>query len=223
MRHYDVCKGGFLYMITIKDLTVHLDNQLVLDHLDFHIGKNEIVLITGDNGSGKSTLLKTIAGRYKYDSGSVEIQEPFIYHQQQYPLLQDMTIKENMIVYSNILGFSINQKAKDILGCLGLASHMSKTIDKLSGGQQQRTGLAITLLRHSNLYLLDEADSAMDPNGRALYYELLNSLKKSGKSIVLISHHVKEAGQIADRVYSLSKGTGTIVPIDKYEQKEVIR
>lgn len=194
-------------MIKVKNISLSFEEKMILDSLSMAIGKGELVLLIGDNGSGKSTLLKALAGRHQFSSGYIGIDGPFVYHQQQFPLLHDMTVMENIQMLTHVLGIKYEKKQLDkMLQRLNLEEQIKQNIETLSGGQRQRLGLLLTMLRDREIFLIDEADSAMDPKGRSLYNDLLVELKKAGKTVLFISHHTKESMQIADVCYLLKGG-----------------
>lgn len=199
-------------MITVNNLVVNFKENNVLNKVNMNIKKGELVLLIGDNGTGKSTLLKTIAGRVKKESGTILINNEFIYHQQNFPLLQNMTLNENIAVLKVALKLTFSTSSfNNLVEKLGLKEHMNKTIEVLSGGQKQRFSILITMLRETEVYLIDEADAAMDPKGRTLYYKLLLELNKQGKTILMISHHIKESFEISDKCYLLNNGKTKLI------------
>lgn len=195
-------------MIKVKDVQVRFGETTVLESVSMEVKKGELVLLIGDNGTGKSTLLKTLAGRNETVKGYIGIDAPFVYHQQNFPLLHDMTVIENIQMLAHVLGIKYDsEQLEALLQRLNLTEQIKQNIESLSGGQRQRLGLLLTMLRDREIFLIDEADSAMDPKGRSLYNELLLELRAKGKSVLFISHHTKESMQIADSCYVLVDGS----------------
>lgn len=200
-------------MIEVKDLCVKFGEKMILNQLNLNVKKGQLVLILGENGSGKSTLLKTIAGRIKPETGGVTVKKPFVYHQQEFPLLDNMTVEENIKVYTKTLGFKYEKEVLiKLIHKLQLTEFQKLTIEKLSGGQRQRLSLLITMLREQEVFLIDEADAAMDPKGRILFLEQLKRMKELGKTVVFISHHIKESLKIADGCFVLKDGKADYIP-----------
>lgn len=207
-------------MIKVRDVQVRFGENTVLESISMDIKKGELVLLIGDNGTGKSTLLKTLAGRIETVKGYIGIDVPFVYHQQNFPLLHDMTVIENIQMISHVLGITYdNDNLEVLLQRLNLTKQTKQNIESLSGGQRQRLGLLFTMLRDRDIFLIDEADSAMDPKGRSLYSDLLCELKIKGKSVMFISHHTKESMQIADKCYVLVDGRLRMVDPKKIDSE----
>lgn len=218
-------------MIQIKDLVVEFDHKKVLNKLNMTVDEGRLVILIGDNGCGKSTLLKTIAGRIPPREGQIKVKHGFTYHQQKFPLLDNMTVEENIKVFSGALGFEVKKEGLErLLEALELTAFRKVCVEKLSGGQQQRLSLIITLLRDKAIYILDEADAAMDPKGRNLYHKELNALRNKGKTILLVSHHVKEVLKFADDCFLIKDGKASHIDpkgiseeLYKYSNHEFIK
>lgn len=218
-------------MIQIKDIVVEFDEKRILNKLNMTIEKGRLVMLIGDNGCGKSTLLKTIAGRVLPREGHIKVKHSFTFHQQKFPLLENMTVEENIKVFSGALEFDVKKEELDkLLKSLDLIDFRKVCVDKLSGGQQQRLSLIITLLRNKDIYIIDEADAAMDPKGRNLYHNELKELRDNGKTILLVSHHVKEVLKFADDCFLIKDGKASYInpqnisdELYKYSNHEFIK
>jgi len=190
--------------IEIKRFSVNFDETKILKDVSLEVNKGEAIYFLGGNGSGKSTLFNSLTGRIKSSNELFKIRGKAVHHAQFPSLFSNMTVKENIQTYSLIFSDKISDSVIDEwIFKLGIKECGNKPIEKLSGGQRQRLALIISMIRKGDIYLFDEADSAMDPRGRQIFFELLVQLKKSGKTILWISHHVKESVEIADRCYLL--------------------
>jgi len=194
-------------VIAVAGIKLVLGGKEIINNLDLVVYKGELVFLAGRNGSGKSSLLNTIVGRYGVSAGTISVSGQIAYQEQKPIYLADMTVIENLACFRNLFRSSIsNPKLDTLLARVGLSTARNTNTSRLSGGEKQRLSLAITLLRDRCLYLFDEADSAMDPIGRGDYFNLLMQLKGEGRTVLWISHHIKESLSVADRCYFLAQG-----------------
>lgn len=192
--------------------------------MSFDLSDCEVLAIVGRSGSGKSTLLRMLAGLMKPDSGSIlfrgeplkDPEEQLIAgHDKIKMVFQDFQVKPNMTVAENIkyklLHFNKEyqeERCDELLNLCGLEELASKMPKELSGGQQQRLSLARALADDPELLLMDEPFSNLDPIIKEdLLIELTDIVKKEGLSLVLVSHDVRDALLIADRIAYVDQGT----------------
>ncbi|WP_420386469.1 ABC transporter ATP-binding protein [Roseivirga sp.] len=192
--------------------------------MSFELSDCEVLAIVGRSGSGKSTLLRMLAGLMKPDSGSIlfrgeplkDPEEQLIAgHDKIKMVFQDFQVKPNMTVAENIryklLHFNKEyqeERCDELLNLCGLREFASKKPRELSGGQQQRLSLARALADDPELLLMDEPFSNLDPIIKEdLLIELTDIVRKEGISLVLVSHDVRDALLIADRIAYVDQGT----------------
>jgi NitT/TauT family transport system ATP-binding protein len=198
---------------------------LVLDHVDFEVKENEIISILGKSGSGKSTLLRILAGLVRATSGEVYYRDQPILEPvhgltmvfQHFALLPWLTVLENVELGLEAQGVSKNErreralKAIDIVGLDGFESAYPK---ELSGGMSQRVGFARALVVDPEILLMDEPFSALDvltaDNLRNDLIDIWQSNKTKIKSIILVTHNIEEAAQMADRIFVFANNPGYI-------------
>lgn len=186
-------------MISLKNLIFQYDNKEILNDANFTFCKNKLYFIVGKNGVGKSTLFKLLNGEEKKQSGDIKIDGTVYLHKQSPIFFQDMTVKENVESFIELLEVKVNYK--DIEKEYDLEKISNVVTGKLSGGEKQKLYLAITSLNKDNIILLDEADSALDPDSRKFYYEdVLKQYVRKGKTVLVISHNISEILNYAEGI-----------------------
>jgi len=214
-------------MIDIKGLTkVFKDgdyNKVALDDINLKINDGEMVSIMGPSGSGKSTLLNIIACFDDASKGEVYINDNNITSLKKRKkekfrrdnisfIFQDYALLENFTCYENVeLPLLINKvrsrKAKtlSLLEKMNLLEEKNKKITKLSGGQRQRVAIARALALDTNLILADEPTGALDQKMGEEVTDILRSINKEGKTIIIVTHDEKVANK-TDRIIKLMDG-----------------
>jgi NitT/TauT family transport system ATP-binding protein len=193
--------------------------SLAISDASFEVAAGELVALVGPSGCGKTTLLKILAGLQGYDSGEVHIGSAA--HQfdpsrdvgmvfQQALLLKWRRVLQNVLLPAEILGLPIREsreRAYGLLAMVGLAGSEEKYPYELSGGMQQRAAIARALIHDPKLILMDEPFGALDALTRErMNLELLNIWKKSGKTIIFVTHGIAEAVFLGTRVVVLTAG-----------------
>lgn len=208
-----------------KGIRKQYDERLVLGGVDLEVYPGQIVALIGSSGSGKSTLLRCINLIEQIDDGQIwlegddisrpGIDEDLVRQQiglvfQSYNLFAHLSILENITLALRHVQGKTAAEAKEIaLGWLkriGLADKADSYPDKLSGGQQQRTAIVRAVALNPKLLLLDEVTSALDPELVGEVLELIRDLKNSGTTIVMATHELSFARDVADWVIFLDQG-----------------
>jgi putative ABC transport system ATP-binding protein len=215
-------------MIRVRDLVMRLPSGgrslTILDGITLDVGAGEVCAITGPSGSGKSTLLGLIAGLDRPSAGSIAVAGVEItgldedalakfrratvgYVFQSYHLIPTMTAVENVAVPLEIAGEpDALERARGLLGDVGLADRAHHYPVQLSGGEQQRVALARAVALGPGLLLADEPTGNLDSATGAQIIELLLALnRRHGSTLVLVTHDEALAGR-ADRVVKLHDG-----------------
>ncbi|WP_127503211.1 amino acid ABC transporter ATP-binding protein [Actinoplanes solisilvae] len=198
---------------------------VVLDGLDLAVDEHEVVALIGASGSGKSTLLRCVNLLTEIDDGTItldgeDITDPRIDPDrvrqkiglvfQSYNLFPHMTVLDN-ITLAPVRVFrkpaaDAREQAREWLARVGLLNHAGSYPDRLSGGQQQRVAIVRALVNSPRLLLLDEVTSALDPELVGEVLTMIRDLKGEGVTMVLATHEMGFARQVADRVAFLDNG-----------------
>lgn len=228
-------------MINIQHLSKSFSSLEVLKQIDLHVNSGEVIAILGPSGSGKSTLLRCINGLEELTSGSIEVngividakQSPRERNRQirksrlhtgmvfqQFNLYPHKTVLENVIEAPIIVKkWSKNkavEKAEQLLKRVGLLDKKDVYPSRLSGGQQQRVAIARALAMEPDILLFDEPTSALDPELVDEVLAVIKELAKDGMTMVIVTHEMAFAREVADRIIFMADGV--IVEEDIPEQ-----
>lgn len=205
--------------LNVYNLNKKFGNKVVLSNINLTINKNEIFGLIGLNGAGKTTFIKTILDLLDADSGNIEImglsstytksRRNLRYLPEKFQVSSMLKGIEFLKIFSNF-----NQKNENILNeiyeladLLALdRKALSNKVSKYSKGMMQKLGLISTFLGKSDLVILDEPMSGLDPKARICLKELLLKSKLEGKSIFFSSHVLSDIDEICDRIAVLNNG-----------------
>ncbi len=211
-------------MLKVDNVSTGYGKKQVLFDVSFEVGKGEIVLLAGSNGSGKSTLLKAIYGILpQWNNGHVIFDGENITGKPTYALLkkgllyipeknnrfEDLTVKENL----EMAGLTLDQKLlkQRIENTLSIFTTfvplLNRTPMKLSGGERQLLNLAMATLHQPKMILIDEPFTGLSPQNITFVADNLKALnEKSGITLLVVEHRVKECARIANKVIGLKLG-----------------
>ncbi|MFL6021057.1 MAG: ABC transporter ATP-binding protein [Gaiellaceae bacterium] len=214
-------------VLELRGITKQFPGVLANDHIDFDLRRGEVHALLGENGAGKSTLMSILYGLYTADSGEilmngdpVSISSPKhaielgigMVHQH-FMLIPVMTVTENIVLAQEprhagvLLDYdAAAARVAELSASFGLAVNPSARIEKITVGQQQRVEILKALYRGAEILILDEPTAVLTPQEAQELFEIIDSLKEQGKSIVFISHKLNEVLQIADRISVLRRG-----------------
>ena len=208
--------------LALRDVTKSFGDVTVLHGIDMVVQPGEMVCLIGASGSGKSTLLRCMNGLEPVDEGEVrldgvDIAEPgfdlgpirqrigIVF--QSFNLFPHMTAYENVtLAPRRVLGEVAQERIQALFERFGLAAHMSKYPDQLSGGQQQRVAVIRALAMRPQTMLFDEITSALDPELVGEVLDTLRQLRDDGMTMVLATHEMGFARELADRVCFMDQG-----------------
>jgi len=210
-------------MIEIRNLVIQRNGRAVLKIDSLDIAQGEALTVVGPNGAGKSTLLLTLAyllkpahGDIRFDGTSLKDWDELEYRRKisfvfQSSLLLDMTVEENVALGLKFRGVSkaeIQVRVGKWMKGLGVESLSKRRAGLLSGGEAQRVSLARAFVLEPDLLLLDEPFAALDPPTHArLLDDLAKILKAGHRTAVFVTHNLKEAARVGDRVAVIADGT----------------
>lgn len=212
-------------MIRLEHVTKSFGRYKALDDVSIVVEEGEFLTVIGRSGCGKTTMLRMINGLQKPDSGkvyaagedvgeadSIRLRRKIGYVIQNKGLFPHMTVEKNIIYVPVISGQKDKRQnrklAEELIGLVGLEREMlDRYPEELSGGQQQRVGIARALASRPKLLLMDEPFGALDEiTKRAMQNELLALQKKLGMTVVFITHDIREAMKLGDRVLVMEQG-----------------
>ena len=215
------------YAIEMLGITKTFPGIIANDNVDLRIRTNEVHAILGENGAGKSTLMSVLFGAYAPDSGEirikgkkVEIKNPNIATElgigmvhQNFKLVHNYTVTENIVLgreprnrFGIVSLAQAEKKVSELSRRYGLSVDPRAKIDDITVGQQQRVEILKTLYSDSDIIILDEPTAVLTPQEIDELMDIIRTLKKEGKTIVLITHKLKEIKAVADRCSVLRRG-----------------
>jgi len=209
-------------LIELQDVSFSYGKTPAIDQLSLTVEAGEWVTIVGPNGSGKSTLAKLLIGLLKTQQGTIQVagetldettvqgirEKIGIIFQNPDNQFVGVTVKDDIAFGLENLSVPYEEMLERIdhySKAVGMDAYLDKEPSQLSGGQKQRVAIAGTLAMKPELIIFDEATSMLDPTGRQAMLEIMHALKASGKTILSITHDLKEALP-ADRVLVMHEG-----------------
>jgi polar amino acid transport system ATP-binding protein len=222
-------------MVKIRGVHKSYNGVAVLKGVNLDVQRGEVTCLIGPSGSGKSTLLRCINHLEKHDSGELRVDDELVGYEmrngklhelsdkricqnrshigmvfQRFNLFQHFTVLDNITIgQMKVLGVnreSAVQKARELLARVGLKDKESSYPSQLSGGQQQRVAIARALAMDPKLMLFDEPTSALDPELVGEVLEVMKDLAKSGMTMIVVTHEIGFAREVANSVYFLDAG-----------------
>jgi ABC-type polar amino acid transport system ATPase subunit len=217
-------------MIRIRALRKRFGSRVALDGIDADVGDGECIAIVGPSGCGKSTLLRCLNALAPFEEGAIDIagfsltggatagrgaaralREVVGMVFQELHLFPHLTALENMTlaprVVAGIAPAQAESTGRELLARVGLADRAQSYPSELSGGQKQRVAIARALAMPLKVLLLDEPTSALDPTMREEVREVVRALaRESALTIVLATHEMRLASELADRVWVMKEG-----------------
>ncbi|HUG59112.1 MAG TPA: amino acid ABC transporter ATP-binding protein [Candidimonas sp.] len=223
------------YLVEARGVSKHYGQNRVLNNISLGVRKSEVTCIIGPSGSGKSTLLRSLAFLEEYDQGEILIEGELLGYIdkdgqrikaplaelnrvrrhvgmvfQQFNLWPHMTalgnVAEALIRVKRMPRAKAHEVALRMLGKVGLAEKADAYPIRLSGGQQQRVAIARALAMEPHIMLFDEPTSALDPELVGEVLQVMKDLAREGMTMVVVTHEMGFAAQVADRVVFIDKG-----------------
>lgn len=211
--------------ISVQQLTKYYGTSLVLHSVDLDIAEHEVVCLIGASGSGKSTMLRCVGRLVPYDHGrilldgvdiesddmdEVELRKRVGIVFQSYNLFPTMSVLDNVTLAPRKVHKTDRAEAEDrameLLELFEMKDFASAYPDRLSGGQQQRVAIVRAMATNPDILLLDEVTAALDPELIGGVLAIIRDLKNSGMTMMIVTHEMGFAREVADRVCFLDDG-----------------
>ena len=220
-------------MIVVKDLKKNYNGLDVLKGIDLTINKGDVVCLVGPSGCGKSTFLRCLTRLEEPDGGTVMLDGKEITERdidatraqmgmvfQHFNLFPHLTVKKNITLAPVRLGrmsqAAADKQAMELLERIGLADKADVYPNMLSGGQKQRIAIVRALAMNPEVLLFDEPTSALDPEMVGEVLELMKELARDGLTMVVVTHEMGFAREVANRVIFIDEG---VIKVDKPPQE----
>lgn len=212
--------------LEMKQINKSFGPVQVLYNVDFHVNEQEIHALIGENGAGKSTLMKILSGIYELDTGEIYVNGKLQHFHnikdsvankiaivnQELNVFGEMTVLENLFIGKEIsnkglLNFDEEiSTAKVIFERLGIDLDLNQKVKELSVGMQQMIEIGKSLVNDAELIIMDEPTSALTEKEIEILFRVIRKLKKDGKSVIYISHRMKEIFELCDSITILRDG-----------------
>ena len=202
--------------ISVRGLRKSYGSLEAVRGVDFEIGQGEVFGLLGPNGAGKTTTVEILEGYRTRDAGEVSVlghdpQNPGPEFRQrigvvlqQSELWPNLTVRETHRIFAGY--YARPRDVDEVIDLVGLAEKRDARVKTLSGGQKRRLDLGVALVGDPDLLFLDEPTTGFDPAARRAAWEMIRSLRSLGKTVLLTTHYLDEAEQLADRVAVLREG-----------------
>ena len=202
--------------IVVDDLRKSYGSYEALRGISFQIREGEVFGLLGPNGAGKTTTVEILEGYRSRDAGTVSVlgydparadrdfRERIGVVLQQSQLFPNLTVAETHRVFAGY--YERPRDVDEVIELVGLAEKRGARVKTLSGGQKRRLDLGVALVGDPDLVFLDEPTTGFDPAARRAAWEMIRSLRSLGKTILLTTHYLDEAENLADRVAVLREG-----------------
>jgi ABC-2 type transport system ATP-binding protein len=209
-------------VIEVQNLRKQYGATVAVDNISFDVQQGEIFTIVGPNGAGKSTTVESVMGLRQPDQGTIrvlgmdpqknehDLRQRIGIQLQQAALPERLKVWEALNLYSAFYNKTVPWEK--LLNDWGLAEKRSTNFKNLSGGQKQRLFIALALLNDPELVFLDELTTGLDPQARRATWDAVRAIRDQGKTVVLVTHFMDEAEELADRIAIIDQGN--IVALD---------
>jgi ABC-2 type transport system ATP-binding protein len=216
-------------VITVRNLIKKFGSFVANDNLNFEVYKGEIFGFLGANGAGKTTTIRILSGLSSPTSGEVKVAGFDVYRQsemikknigymcQKFSLYEDLTVRENIILYGGIYGIKLvllKQRVDELLDRLNFREYANRIISDLPLGLRQKLAFSVAVLHEPRIVFLDEPTGGVDPITRRQFWEMIYETASRGITVFVTTHYMDEA-EYCDRISIMNEGR--IVALDTPE------
>ena len=203
-------------IIEVSQLQKRYGEKVAVSDVSFEVAEGEIFGILGPNGAGKTTTVECIAGLRERDGGRIsvlgldpgrdqaELREVLGMQLQESAMPEKLRVHEALELYASFYRDPVDWR--ELVSTLGLESTLEQRYGKLSGGQKQRLSIALALIGGPRVAVLDELTTGLDPGARRDTWSLIERVRESGVTVVLVTHFMEEAERLCDRVALIDAG-----------------
>ncbi len=203
-------------MVEVEDLRKVYDGRAVVDGVSFSVAEGEIFGILGPNGAGKTTAVECISGLRRPDGGRIrvlghdpqqdgqQVRRVLGAQLQESQLQAKLRVGEAIALYRTF--YDDPADGDELLELLGLTAHRRQAYGSLSGGQKQRLSIALALIGRPRVAVLDELTTGLDPQARRDTWALIEAIRDTGVTILLVTHFMEEAERLCDRLAIIDRG-----------------
>ncbi|HHW31689.1 MAG TPA: ABC transporter ATP-binding protein [Clostridiaceae bacterium] len=217
--------------IEVKNVTKNYKKNIAVDNVSLTINRHEIFGLVGPNGAGKSTLISMLITLIKPDSGDIIVEGNSVLTQaanirkmigfvpQDIALYPTLTAYDNLKFWGELYGLKSSQletRIKEVLKIAGMEGRAHDRIEEYSGGMKRRINIAVALLHHPEILVMDEPTVGVDIISKHYIIDTIKNLKNEGRTIIYTSHDIDEMEAICDRIALMKKGRILMCqPVDK--------
>lgn len=212
--------GQAVDLVVVRDLVVRFGAHTVLDGLSLRIAAGEVYALLGGNGAGKSTTLQALLGFVEPLSGEVlvcgkapsadpaAVRRSIAYIPENVALYDHLSARENVAYFLELAHAQrADAEVNTAFEAVGLAAEArDRRVAGFSKGMRQKTAIALAMLRQSQVLLLDEPTSGLDPGASADFHDLIATLRGKGAAVLIVTHDLIGAADLADRIGFLERG-----------------
>lgn len=209
-------------IIEVKNISKRFNDKLVLDNISYEVKEGEIFGFIGPNGAGKSTLINIMTSLLTPDSGTIKIcgydilREPIKakecmgYVPQELALMEELNAYDNLEFFGALYGLKgklLKERIAEALKVTGLEDTKKQKVKKFSGGMKRRLNIAVSILHHPKVLILDEPTVGVDPQSRNHIFSFIKNICKDwGTTVIYTSHYMEEIEELCKRVFIIDLG-----------------
>ncbi len=204
-------------ILEVEDLKKYYGDVKAVDGISFKVLEGEVFTLLGPNGAGKTTTLEILEGLKDYDDGKItlfdqkvekhvsrNLRERIGVMLQENNFIDHLTTLETLKMFRSL--YPKGRDVREILKEISLEDKSNARVEKLSGGQKQRLAIGTALVGDPEMIFMDEPTTGLDPQARRNVWDIIDKLRKSGKTVFLTTHYMEEAQYLSDYIYVMDHG-----------------